>query len=119
MSQWKKELLGNTGSLFKGKRGPKRVNTQNDPDRLYAKIRQLNLEPDWLKKVWARPVEERQSWIEPGKTMALSSQCQLLKVTRSVVYEQKKRLLKDDDESDIILLKLLDEAYARFTARGG
>jgi transposase len=43
-------LLDNAGRLFEGKRGPKPVNAQNDPDRLYAKIGQLNMELDWLKK---------------------------------------------------------------------
>ena len=50
VNQWKKELLDNVSSLFDGKRGPKPVNTQNDPERLYAKIGQLNMELDWLKK---------------------------------------------------------------------
>lgn len=50
VSQWKKELLANAGSLFEGKRGPKPPNAQTDPDRLYAKIGQLNMELDWLKK---------------------------------------------------------------------
>lgn len=50
VSQWKKELLTNAGSLFEGKRGPKPVNAQSDPDRLYAKIGQLNMELEWLKK---------------------------------------------------------------------
>ncbi len=50
VNQWKKELLENAGSLFEGKRGPKPVNVQSDPDRLYAKIGQLNMELDWLKK---------------------------------------------------------------------
>ena len=50
VSQWKKELLENAGSLFEGKRGPKPINAQSDPDRLYAKIGQLNMELDWLKK---------------------------------------------------------------------
>ena len=50
VGQWKKELLDNAGSLFEGKRGPKPVNAQSDPDRLYAKIGQLNMELDWLKK---------------------------------------------------------------------
>lgn len=45
--------------------------------------------------------------------MALSRQCRLLKVTRSVVYESEKRLLKDVDESELLLLKLLDEEYTR------
>ena len=50
VNQWKKELLDNVGSLFEGKRGPKPVNGQTDPERLYAKIGQLNMELDWLKK---------------------------------------------------------------------
>ncbi|MEB0140901.1 helix-turn-helix domain-containing protein [Undibacterium sp. CCC2.1] len=50
VSQWKKELLENSDSLFEAKRGPKPVSTQNDPDRLYAKIWQQNMELDWFKK---------------------------------------------------------------------
>ena len=50
VGQWKKELLENAGSLFEGKRGPKPVNAQDDPDRLYARIGQLNMELEWLKK---------------------------------------------------------------------
>ena len=50
VTQWKKELLANAGSLFEGKRDPKPVDAQSDPDRLYAKIGQLNMELDWLKK---------------------------------------------------------------------
>jgi transposase len=50
VSLWKKELLENAGSVFEGKRGQKPANVQNDPDRLYAKIGQLNMELDWLKK---------------------------------------------------------------------
>lgn len=50
VSQWKKELLENAGSLFEGKRGPKPINTENGSERLYAKIGQLNMELEWLKK---------------------------------------------------------------------
>ena len=34
--------MDNAGSLFEGKRGPKPTNEQSNPDRLYAKIGQLN-----------------------------------------------------------------------------
>ena len=37
----------------------------------------------------------------------------MLKVTRSVVYEQKRRLLKAVDEDDCLLLRLLDEEYTQ------
>ena len=45
---WKKALLENAGQLFDVKRGPKPVDPQSDPERLYAKIGQLNMELDWL-----------------------------------------------------------------------
>ncbi|WP_225587443.1 IS3 family transposase [Methylomonas fluvii] len=114
VSQWKKELLDHAGSLFEGKRGPKPVNVQNDPDRLYAKIGQLNMELDWLKKKSGdQPVERRQTWVAADDELALSTQCQLLNVTRSVVYAQKMRLLKAVDEDEGLLLRLLDEEYTR------
>ncbi len=47
---WKKELLAKAADIFEGKRGPKPIDAQSDPDRLYAKIGQLNMELDWLKK---------------------------------------------------------------------
>ena len=50
--------MDNAGSLFDVMRGLNLTNTQNDPDRLYAKIGQLNIELDWLKKVWAKSIED-------------------------------------------------------------
>ena len=58
-------------------------------------------------------MKERQTWIEPDGTVALSLQCKLLKVTRSVVYEQKKRVPEAIDEEECLLLRLLDEEYTR------
>lgn len=47
---WKKELLENASQLFEGKRGPKPASQDGDTERLYAKIGQLNMELEWLKK---------------------------------------------------------------------
>ena len=72
------------------------------------------MELDWLKKkVWDQPVKERQSWIKPVDELTVSNQCQLLDVTRSVVYAQNKRLLKAVDKDESELLQLLDEKYTR------
>jgi putative transposase len=65
------------------------------------------------KKVWDQPLNKRQSWIEANDSIALSRQCQLLKVTRSVIYEQKKRLLQETDKDELVLLRLLDKEYTR------
>ena len=56
---------------------------------------------------------ERQKWIEPGEVLAVSTQCKLLAVTRSVMYDQKKRTQKAEDELECILLNKLDEEYTR------
>jgi transposase len=50
VSQWKKEILTNAGSLFEGKRGPKPAAAHGDEDRLYGEIGRLKMELDWLKK---------------------------------------------------------------------
>ncbi len=47
---WKKALLENAGQLFDVKRSAKTIDPQNDAERLYAKIGQLNMELEWLKK---------------------------------------------------------------------
>lgn len=65
------------------------------------------------KKVWDQPLSERQSWIEADASVPLSTQCKLVKVTRSVIYEQKKRLQKGTDKDELVLLRLLDEEYTR------
>jgi len=38
------------GLVFEVKRSAKPLDPQSDPVRLYAKIGQLNMELDWLKK---------------------------------------------------------------------
>lgn len=48
----------------------------------------------------------------------LDRPAQELVVTRSVVYEQKKRQHKDVGESDHVLLQLLDAEYTRYPFYG-
>jgi transposase len=50
INTWKRELLEQASSVFAGKRGPQPIDATSDPQRLYAKIGQLNMELEWLKK---------------------------------------------------------------------
>jgi putative transposase len=52
-------------------------------------------------------------WIDADEALAVSRQCQLIAVTRSVVYAQKKRLQQEINALDSLLLQLLDEEYTR------
>lgn len=50
VGQWKKEIVERAAALFEVKRGPKPVDDQNAPERLYGEIGKLKMEVDWLKK---------------------------------------------------------------------
>lgn len=67
------------------------------------------------KKVWDRPVTERQQWVEWHQSIALSKQCVLLNISRSVIYRQQrqKRNQCNFDGRDQLLLQLIDEEYTR------
>ena len=50
ISMWKKKLLSELPDLFSDKRKREAQQTQQNDDRLYQKIGQLEMELDWLKK---------------------------------------------------------------------
>ena len=92
------------------KRSTKATDPQSDPNRLYAKIGQLNLELAWLKKVRDQPLGQRQGWIGPGGGVSVVTQCQLAGIARSTVYTDKAAVV---DDNELMLLGLLDEEYTR------
>jgi transposase-like protein len=47
---WKKQALENMEAIFEDKRKKKSVDKSSDPDQLYKRIGQMNVENDWLKK---------------------------------------------------------------------
>jgi transposase-like protein len=47
---WKKQALENMEAIFEDKRKKKSVDKTSDPDQLYKRIGQMNVENDWLKK---------------------------------------------------------------------
>lgn len=49
----------------------------------------------------------------PDEAIAVSTQCKLLAITRSVIYAHKKRQQDAVDEDEGLLLRLLDEEYTR------
>ena len=50
VNQWKKQLLEGAGNLFDRNNGKKDKSIENERDRLYQKVGQLQVELDWLKK---------------------------------------------------------------------
>ena len=56
---------------------------------------------------------ERQKWVMPDGAVAVSTQCRLLAITRSVFYARNKRQQEVVGEHECLLLQLLDEEYTR------
>lgn len=69
------------------------------------------------KKVRGSPVMKRREWIEESEELSLCRQCELVGVSRSSVYARRNREAFVDEE-ELILLKLLDEAYTRYPFYG-
>lgn len=53
----------------------------------------------------------RRSWIEREHKIAVVRQCELVGITRSTVYAQSRSA--DQNEEDLLLCRLIDEAYTR------
>ena len=118
VNQWKRELLENAGSLFEGKRGPKPADAQGDPDGLYAKIGQLNMELDWLKKSLGSTRSTTPGLDRPrrrtGCIQAMSVACRdpFGRLRPNKAPQQRS------DEFECILLSLVDEEYTRHPLSG-
>ena len=50
VGQWKREIQEQAEKLFEKKRGPKKADGPDAPERLYSEIGRLKVELDWLKK---------------------------------------------------------------------
>jgi transposase-like protein len=50
ISMWKKELEDASIELFDKKRGPQKIEKEDDSSKLYEQIGRLQMELEWLKK---------------------------------------------------------------------
>ncbi len=81
-----KDLLDNAGNLFEGIRGPKPADAQSAPRAVVRQDRAVKHGIGLAKKkVWDQSVALRLQWIDEDEAVAVSRQCQLIAVTRSVV----------------------------------
>jgi putative transposase len=111
ISQWKKALLENAGSIFEGKRGPAARTEHEDSERLYSDIGRLTMELDWLKKIWSEPVAVREQWISQEAALSVITQCHLAGVNRATWYAHQRSPAVDLET--LTLCRLIDEEYTR------
>jgi len=59
-------------------------------------------------------VTQRVALIEPGHTLSVRRQCQVLRINRSSVYRRPA----PDDEEDLLIMKELDKLHMEFPFYG-
>lgn len=108
ITPWKKVVLEALPQLLSRRRGTTAKDEEALKAALYQQIGQLKVELDWLKKKWARSVEEKRALLELGHPqLSLRRQCALLGLARSSLYDRPVPVSAED----LQLMRLLDEQY--------
>ena len=114
VSQWKKEVAERLPEVF-AKRSAQvkdEIAAAQREKELYARIGQLQMELDWLKKKLARlGIEESRGMIEaehPG--LSVKRQCELLELPRSTYYHRPE----PESDENLALMQVIDETYLAF-----
>ncbi|MCC5023404.1 MAG: IS3 family transposase [Candidatus Synoicihabitans palmerolidicus] len=111
VSQWKKEVSERLPEVFAKPSAQVRdeIERNRKEKELYARIGQLQMEREWLKKKLAHVgSKERRSMIETEHPkLSVARQCELLELPRSTYYHHPK----PPKEADLALMKQIDESY--------
>lgn len=93
LRNWKKEFLENAHRVFDENRREKGLRTrekelEDEHNILMAKVGQLTIENDWLKKnpLKCLDLTTRKNLISPNSKLSIKQQCDLLEINRSSVY---------------------------------
>lgn len=85
ISLWNKEFLSKASSVFDSK--SKEPETEKERQDLYAKIGQLEMEKEGLKKIEkGRSMKGLPSFVSGSEKLSIRRQCELLDLSRSNYY---------------------------------
>lgn len=111
VSQWNKEVAERLPEVFAKPSAQVKdeIAAAQKEKELYARIGQLQMELDWLKKKLARlGVEERRGMIKakhPG--LSVKRQCELLELPRSTYYHRAE----PESDENLTVMRVIDETY--------
>ncbi|WP_415768221.1 IS3 family transposase [Paraburkholderia sp. J69-1] len=114
ITEWKRQLQERAADVF-GAAGPVSSEPPVDVKTLHAKIGQLSLENDFLKRCAHQGgIAERKAMIDRGHALPVSQQVRLVGIARSSAY-YRARPLSDDDQR---LMRRIDELHLEFPFAG-
>jgi putative transposase len=106
ITAWKQQLLEHAAELFANGQSLAE-DSQQRVQELHAKIGELTMERDFLSSALGRFRPERQALIDREANMPITTQCQLLGLSRSSAYYRPRPV----SASDLALMRRLDELH--------
>ncbi|MEA3347038.1 MAG: IS3 family transposase [Candidatus Auribacterota bacterium] len=116
IAKWKKELREGLPELFAGKKSQQEKDKDHLIEELYKQIGQTQVENDWLKKKTAILDHDtrKQMLDKDDKKISMRKQCDLLGISRSGLYYQKR----PENPYNMELMNLIDEEFTRHPFMG-
>ncbi len=112
ISQWKQELLSRSEEVFSIKKKKEKGEEAIPTKELYAKIGQLEMERDFLKKKLTQmgsyqvaSVEQKRQLIDKEAKLSIRQQCVLLCLCRSSYYFRPQ----GEKEENLEMMRLMDQ----------
>jgi putative transposase len=108
--EWKKLLLSELPQVFNSRNGDEQKTLEEERDRLFQQIGQLQYELAWLKKSWRGTLsQKRQAIAIDEPRLSVRRQCDLLGLSRGSWQYRPV----GESEENLQLMRLLDEQYTR------
>ena len=94
--------------MFSDKRKHRELSDEEEKDRLYQKIGQLEVELDWAKKNSDFSISKKREFIEPEHPkISIQRQCEILDLNRSSLYYSPRPIRAENQK----LMNMMDEIY--------
>ena len=108
--EWKKHLLSELPQVFNSRKGEEQKTLEEERDRLFQQIGQLQYELTWLKKKLAWTTDQKRQAIEADEPrLSVRRQCDLLGLSRGSWHYTSR----GESPENLQLMRLLDEQYTR------
>ena len=108
--EWKKHALDELPQVFSSRKAADEKTQEQERERMFQQIGQLQSELAWLKKKPVWTVEQKRAAIEPAETrLSVRRQCKLLGLSRGSWYYEPV----GESEENLRLMRLLDEQYTK------
>jgi len=125
IGNWKRELIENVGMIFRRSEKEEELTVKlkevKEKEREYmAKVGELTLEVDWLKKNLNKFLEKggKAALVSQNEELPVKRQCELLELSRSSYYYAPKEVSEAEREREEHIKKRIDYWHTKYCYMG-